>query len=246
VQEPVQSVWARTAPARRERPVLSRELIVSQAVQLLDSEGIDALSMRRLGARLGAGATSLYSYITSKDDLIELAVDQVYGEIRLPGPGDAANWRTAVARTARSLRLVILRHPWIVSVLGNVGLAYLGPNMMRTSDGILAVLDAAGFARSEAGHAMKAVAAYVIGTAVSEAAWLTTLARAGQAERDWVERLWPTAEQAAQPYPRLRRQYADQRGQDPKKIRADAFEYGLQRILDGLQARLAQPGDTGG
>ncbi len=246
MHEPVPSVWARTAPRPRQRPVLSRELIVSQAVQLLDAEGTGALSMRHLAARLGAGATSLYSYVASKDDLIELVVDQVYGEIRLPGPGEPADWRQAVARTARSLRQVILRHPWIVSVLGNVGLAYLGPNMMRTSDRVLALLDTAGFAPAEAGHAMKAVAAYVIGTAVSEAAWLTTLAQAGQAEQDWVERLWPTAEQAAQPYPRLRHQYAAQRGQDPEKIRDDAFEYGLQRILDGLQTRLAQPGDTGG
>jgi AcrR family transcriptional regulator len=242
VHEPVPSVWARTVPPRRERPVLSRELIVSEAVQLLDTEGIGALSMRRLGARLGAGATSLYSYVASKDDLIELVVDQVYGEIRLPGPGELADWRAAVARSARSLRLVILRHPWVVSVLGDVGLAYLGPNVMRTSDGILGVLDVAGFAPGEAGHAMKAVAAYVIGIAVSEAAWLTTLSQAGQAERDWVEQLWPIAEQAAQPYPRLRRRYAAQRGKDPKKMRDDAFEYGLQRLLDGLQARLAQPG----
>jgi AcrR family transcriptional regulator len=239
VEQPIPSVWARTVRARRERPVLSREHIVSEAVRLLDSEGIDALSMRRLGARLGAGATSLYTYVDSKDDLIELAVDEIYGEIELPDAHDAANWCKAVTRTARSWRLLILRHPWVVSVLGDVGLAYLGPNMMRVSDRMLALLQAAGFAPDEASHAMKAVAAYVIGVGISEAAWLTKLAGAGQTEREWVERLWPSAEEAARQYPRLRERYATQRGRDPGQMREEAFGYGLERILDGLAARLA-------
>jgi AcrR family transcriptional regulator len=239
VEEPIRSVWARTAHARRERPVLSREHVVSEAVRLLDSEGIDALSMRRLGSRLGAGATSLYTYVNSKDDLIELVVDEVYGELELPGAQDLANWRQAITRTARSWRLLILRHPWIVSVLGDVGLAYLGPNMMRVSDRILALLEAAGFAPDEASHAMKAVAAYVIGVGISEAAWLTKLAGTRQTEREWVERLWPAAEQAAREYPTLRERYATRRGRDPGQMREEAFGYGLERILDGLAARLS-------
>jgi AcrR family transcriptional regulator len=242
VEEPVPSVWARAAGPRRERPALSRELIVSEAVRLLDAEGIEALSMRRLSTRLGASAAALYSYLVSKDDLIELVVDEVYGEIdapEVPDGGDWAGWRPAAERRARSLRLMILRHPWIVSVLGDVGLAYLGPNMMRVSDGTLAVFEAAGFAPDDASYAMKTVAAYVIGVAVSEAAWLNKLARSQQTERDWVERLWPSAEKAAQAYPRLRERYAARRGRDPEKMREEAFGYGLERILDGLETRLS-------
>lgn len=239
--EPAPSVWAREARPRRERPTLNRELIVSEAVQLLDAEGIDALSMRRLSTRLGASAAALYSYMESKDDLIELVVDEVYGEIDAPDANDPAGWRSAATHRAHSLRRLILRHPWIVSVLGDVGLAYLGPNMMRVSDGTLALFEAAGFAADDASHAMKTLAAYVIGVAVSEAAWLNKLARSDRTERDWVERLWPSAEKAARAYPRLRERYAAQRGLDPEKFREEAFAQGLELILDGLQARLDRP-----
>lgn len=236
--EAAPSVWARPARSRRERPTLSQELIVSEAVRLLDEEGIDALSMRRLSTRLGASAAALYSYIDSKDDLIELVVDEVYGDIDAPDAHDPARWRLAATRRAHNLRQVILRHPWIVSVLGDAGLAYLGPNMMRVTDGTLALFEAAGFAPDDASDAMKTVAAYVIGVAVSEAAWLNKITRSDQTERDWVERLWPSAENAARAYPRLRERYASQRGHDPEKIRQEAFAQGLEIILDGLQARL--------
>jgi AcrR family transcriptional regulator len=239
--EPAPSVWARAARPRRERPTLSQELIVSEAVRLLDAEGTDALSMRRLSTRLGASAAALYSYMESKDDLIEMVVDEVYGEIDASDVHDPAGWRSAATRRAYSLRRAILRHPWIVSVLGDVGLAYLGPNMMRVSDGTLALFEAAGFAADDASYAMKTVAAYVIGVAVSEAAWLNTIARSDQTERDWVERLWPSAEKAARAYPRLRERYASQRSRDPEETREKAFAQGLEVIFDGLQARLGRP-----
>lgn len=71
----------------------------------------------------------------------------------------------------------------------------------------------------------------------TEVAWLTTVARAGQSEREWVARLYPAAEAATQAYPRLRRRYAEQRGQDPQQTREEGFAYGLARVLDGLEAR---------
>ncbi|MFC7587896.1 TetR/AcrR family transcriptional regulator [Nonomuraea antimicrobica] len=144
-KQPIPSVWARPRP-KREQPALSRDRIVSEAIQLLDTEGIEALSMRSLGTRLGAGATSLYRHVANKDELIELVVDEVYGEMRVPDAGDPAHWRAAVTDAARSLRSMVLRHPWIVSVLGQVGLAYLGPNLMRQSERLLALFQAAGFA----------------------------------------------------------------------------------------------------
>ncbi|MDH2389205.1 TetR/AcrR family transcriptional regulator C-terminal domain-containing protein [Streptomyces sp. HNM0663] len=74
--------------------------------------------------------------------------------------------------------------------------------------------------------------------ATSEAAWLTVLARSGQDEQEWVEQLWPAAEQAALAYPRLRESYAQQRGKDPRAARERDFQYGLERVLDGLETRL--------
>ena len=82
--------------------------------------------MRKLGARLNAGATSLYRHVATKDELMELAVDEVFGEIAVP-PAGSPDWRAAVAEAARSFRATALRHPWLASVLGQAGPGLPGP-----------------------------------------------------------------------------------------------------------------------
>jgi AcrR family transcriptional regulator len=236
-KQQVGSVWTR--PRRgREQPALTREQIVAEAVALLDAEGMDALSMRRLGARLNAGATSLYRHVANRDELIELVVDEVYGEIQVPKIDDPANWRAATEMCAGSLRAMILRHPWMASTLGQVGLSYLGPNVMWLNDRMLALFEAGGFPAEERSDAIGAVISYVIGIGISEAAWLTMLARSGQTEGEFLATLRPAAEQAAHDYPRL--QQTDASGswdQDPAAARDRQFQYGLDRILDGLETR---------
>ncbi|MET9290658.1 TetR/AcrR family transcriptional regulator C-terminal domain-containing protein [Streptomyces sp. NPDC003077] len=234
----VPSVWVR----QREQRALSREQIVSEAVRLLDAEGIDALSMRKLSASLGAGATSLYRHVANKDELIELVIDEVYGELDLAASQEAAHWREDTAAFAQSLRALILRHPWIASVLGEMGMAYLGPNMMRLTDRLLAMFERAGFPLDEADNVVGMLFAYVTGTATSEAAWLTKLARTGVSEQEQVTTLWPAAEAAAQQYPRLREGYTHHKTTDPAATRDANFTYGLARILDGLEARLNRLG----
>jgi AcrR family transcriptional regulator len=239
--QPIPSVWTRPRKGR-EQPALSRERIVAEAVRLLDAEGIDALSMRTLGTRLGAGATSLYRHVTSKDELIELALDEVLAELEVPAPADPSRWREALAAAARGLRAMVLRHPWFAAVVSQAGLAYLGPNMMRLSDRLLGVFETAGFDLVEAERGMTTLIAYVMGITAGETAWLTMLARTGQDERELIQRLWPAAERAAEGHPRLRALYAAQRGADPARGREESFDYGLQRLLDGLASRLATPG----
>ncbi|WP_433271518.1 TetR/AcrR family transcriptional regulator [Actinosynnema sp. CS-041913] len=228
------SVWTRQRRSR-EQPSLNRAQIVAEAVALLDADGIDALTMRRLGTRLDAGATSLYRHVANRDELIELVVDEVYGEIRIPDAG--GDWRAAVTACARSVREMILRHPWIASVLGQVGLSYLGPNVMLLNERMLAMLGAAGFPPDEAGDALSTVIAYVIGTGINEAAWLTMLARSGESEQDWQRRLTPTLARAVEDYPNLRAQFEGTSDQDPTRLREESFAYGLARVLDGLEPR---------
>ncbi|MEY9839764.1 TetR/AcrR family transcriptional regulator [Streptacidiphilus sp. EB103A] len=243
-QQGLPSVWTRPQRSRRDQPALSRDQIVAAAMELLDAEGIEALSMRKLGTRLNAGATSMYSHVTNKDELIELVVDQVYGEISLAGLDGSTDWRTAVTRLAHGLREGFLRHPWIVSALGQVGMASLGPNLLRLSEALLGVFEEAGYPLQAAEQGMNTVSAYVIGVASTEAAWLTLLARSGQSQQEWVERFWPAAEQAVQGHPRLRRLYAEQRqGFDADSSRGDSFDEGLACILDGLEARLRRSAD---
>ncbi|WUH99816.1 TetR/AcrR family transcriptional regulator C-terminal domain-containing protein [Spirillospora sp. NBC_00431] len=233
----VPSVWARPR-ARREQPALTRDRIVAEAVRLLDEEGIEALSMRALGTRLGAGATSLYRHVANKDELIELVFDEVYGEVRVPAPDEPAAWRDALVGCAHSLREMILRHPWVASVIGQVGFADLGPNLVERSERMIALFQTAGFEDGESMRAMKALIAYVVGVTVSEAAYLSMLARSGQTERDWAESLRPASEQALRDHPRLRGARSAQGDQDPERDRETNFAYGLDRLLDGFEPRL--------
>jgi AcrR family transcriptional regulator len=237
-EQAIQSVWAR--PKRgREQPALSREQIVAEAIRLLDKEGLETLSMRNLGKQLGAGATSLYRHVANKDELIELVIDEVYGEIVVPEVAEPAEWRASAEVCTKSVRAMILRHPWVASVLGQIGTSYLGPNVMQMSDRMLALFEKAGFGLEEADLALSAVISYVIGWGVNEAAWMTAIARSGLTESEWTERMGPTALEAAQNYPRLRRLYEKAAALNTGvEEREDGFTYGLARVLDGIQAKL--------
>ncbi|TXS19606.1 TetR family transcriptional regulator [Streptomyces sp. ms191] len=243
---PIPSVWARQ---RREpdQPALSRASIVREAIVMLDADGIEALSMRKLGARLNAGATSLYRHVATKDELMELAVDEVAAEITVP-PAGGPDWRAAATEAAESFRATALRHPWLSSVLGQAGLAYLGPNLMAYSERLAALFTSAGF--PEPSRAIDTVLSYVIGMSTTEAAWLTTVARSGETEADFIARLMPAAQQAAAGHDHLADAYADARVHaivDPVEIRDSKFAYGLEVVLDGLALRLAdasRPGDA--
>ncbi|WP_431043145.1 TetR/AcrR family transcriptional regulator [Streptomyces sp. P1-3] len=237
---PIPSVWARQQ-REPDQPALSRAAIVREAIAMLDAEGIEALSMRKLGARLNAGATSLYRHIATKDELMELAVDEVFAEIAVPstdfaqGDTDSPGWRAAATEAARSFRTTALRHPWLASVLGQAGLAYLGPNFMSFSDRLAALFTAAG--HPEPSRAIDTVASYVIGMSTTEAAWLTTVARSGETEAAFIARLMPAAQRAAADHSHLASTQTDA-SLDPVGIRDSKFAYGLEVVLDGLALRL--------
>jgi AcrR family transcriptional regulator len=232
---PVPSVWARQQ-REPDQPALSRAAIVREAIVMLDAEGIEALSMRKLGARLNAGATSLYRHVATKDELMELAVDEVVAEISVPPAAGGSDWRAAATEAARSFRATALRHPWLASVLGQAGLAYLGPNLMSYSERLAALFTAAGF--PEPNGAIDTILSYVIGMSTTEAAWLTTVARSGETEAAFIARLMPAAQEAAAGYDHLAESYAAPVTPDPAGLRDAKFGYGLDVILDGLALRL--------
>jgi AcrR family transcriptional regulator len=231
---PVPSVWARQQ-RDPDQPALSRDAIIREAIVMLDAEGIEALSMRKLGARLNAGATSLYRHVATKDELMELAVDEVFAEMAIP-PADSPDWRAAATQAARSFRATALRHPWLASVLGQAGLAYLGPNLMSFSERLAALFTAAGF--PDPSRAIDTVLSYVIGMSTTEAAWLSTVARSGETEAAFIARLMPAAQRAAADHDHLADAWASADPLDPVEIRETKFAYGLDVVLDGLAMRL--------
>jgi AcrR family transcriptional regulator len=127
--------------SRRRREPISRDAIVAAAVHLLDSEGLAALSMRRLAEELGTGAASLYWHVGSKDGLLDLVLDHVIGEQDVPDP-DPPRWREQLKDVARAQRRASLRHPYIVRI--SIGRIPMGPNALRYSERVLAILRAGG------------------------------------------------------------------------------------------------------
>ncbi|MFE4514121.1 TetR/AcrR family transcriptional regulator [Kitasatospora sp. NPDC056783] len=232
--------WSRPQ-RRREQPALSRDQIVAEALALLASDGIEALSMRKLAARLNAGATSLYTHVANKDELLALVVDEVFGTLPRPeaeGSEDPKVWREKVMECAESMRAAIMHHPWMVSVIGDVGMIYLGPNWMRLSESMLAVMETAGFKLGEANVAMSAVMGYTIGAACVEASWVTALARSGQDEQEWMDQLVPAVIEATKEFPRLHRLYTTEVPDEVAEGRDGSFTLGVNVILDGIEANL--------
>jgi AcrR family transcriptional regulator len=126
---------------RRRRDPISRDAIVAAAIDLLDREGLAALSMRRLAEELGTGAASLYWHVGSKDGLLDLVLDQIIGEGQVPDP-DPPRWREQLKDVARTQRAVSLRHPYIVRI--SIGRIPMGPNALRYTERVLAILRAGG------------------------------------------------------------------------------------------------------
>jgi TetR/AcrR family tetracycline transcriptional repressor len=127
--------------SRKRREPISRDAIVAAAIGLLDREGLAALSMRRLGEELGAGAASLYWHVGSKDGLLDLVLDELIGEVEVPDP-DAVRWQEQLKETARSQRRVSLRHPYLVRV--SIGRIPMGPNALRITERTLSILRTGG------------------------------------------------------------------------------------------------------
>src|SRR5262249_31410860 len=128
-------------PGRRRREPISREAIVTAAIGLLDREGLAALSMRRLAEELGTGAASLYWHVGSKDGLLDLVFDELIGEEQIPDP-DPPRWQEQLKDIARAQRRVSLRHPYLVRI--SIGRIPMGPNALRFSERVLAILRAGG------------------------------------------------------------------------------------------------------
>ena len=104
------SIWLRDEkPPSRQSP-LTRARIVERAVTILDRHGVDGLTMRLLAKGLNVTATALYWHVRTKDDVLDLALDHIFGDVPLPAP--TADWRNDVRRLIRSWRSAMLRHPW--------------------------------------------------------------------------------------------------------------------------------------
>ena len=134
---PPELIWSRPERGSR-KPRLTREEIAVVALALADTEGLEAVSMRRVASELGVGTMSLYYYVQTKDELLALMHDEMMGELLVPDDELPAEWRAALELIANRSREAFRRHPWAIE--GPPG--PLGPNAMRHFEQSLAAVDA--------------------------------------------------------------------------------------------------------
>ena len=212
---------ARTAP--RRRTPLSRDRVLRAAVALADEDGLEAVSMRKLGQVLRVEAMSLYKHVANKDDILDGIADLVVGDFEVPSRD--VDWKTAVRRSAISAHQVLLRHPWasgLIESRQNAGLARL-----RYLDAMIGTLAAAGFPLPVVIRAIMALDSHTYGFVLQEMAWSFDTENAPEMAATFAQGL-PAGE-----YPNLLAM-AEMAAATPGGGLVD-FEFGLDLILDGLE-----------
>jgi AcrR family transcriptional regulator len=217
-----------TTSRTRPRGFLSRELIIKEALALLEEHGPGALSMRRLADRLGVAPTALYTHVRSKADLIDGLIDQVYAGLTLD-LDHSGDWTQQLTTLSQAVRVHLLAHPAVVPyALQQPG---LGPHGLRLGEAIYDILRPAGFSDQAVVGTVYALLTYILGFVALE------VPRAGtdpQTSDEFVRRMWAffaalppgefphTVELAAQ----LARISTD-----------DQFQFGIRTFLAGLNTQ---------
>jgi AcrR family transcriptional regulator len=228
-------IWDRLEPKNRPAPnPLSRESIVRAAIELADKDGLASVSLRKVGASLEAGPMRLYGYLSTKEELLDLMVDMVYGEMLSAGPA-RGDWRDVLRSIAQRIRQAARKHPWVVDLLG--GRPHFGPNALAYREEAFGALsDSPGFEDIDvAMQVLKVVNAYVIGAILSEASELRSERESGLGEAEWQAASWPYIERmiATGRFPMLAKIVRDATHK-PSDVE---FDDGLECVLDGIAAR---------
>ncbi|RSM83580.1 TetR family transcriptional regulator [Kibdelosporangium aridum] len=159
----------RTGARKPVRQPLSRDKIVETALGLLEKEGLDALSMRRVAQVLNTGPASLYAHVRNRDELCELMFDRILGEVDVPEP-DPARWREQLKELCFGQVKAMIAYPGIATVVMNAMIP-LGPNALRHGEAMLAILRAGGLSETQAAWAFDALGLYCKAYAVEVSSW---------------------------------------------------------------------------
>jgi len=209
-----------------KRKSLNRALIVETAMSMADRDGLEALSMRRLGAELGVEAMSLYNFIEGKEDLLNALVDRAVQEVELPSP-KPSQWKSAMRKRALSTRQMLLRHPWAATLIESR--PDPGSERLDYYDSLIGMFRKAGFSLKHAPRCLLLLDSYIYGFALQEDSWpLDSQETMGDAARRYAEN---TTLENHRYLEELVTEYAMKNQYDPD---AD-FLFGLELILDGME-----------
>jgi AcrR family transcriptional regulator len=231
-------IWARpTRGARGPQPTHTRDDLAAAAVRLADAEGIEAVTIRRIAAELGAAPTALYRYVSRKDELFELMADAVVGE-RLP-PELTGDWRVDLRVAADNIRDQALAHPWLPQLAGRIT---LGPNTLRWLEFGSGVFAGHDLSADEILLNLNTLTAFVSGHVLQEIAEVEATRRTGVDHEQWLAAQGAYGESiiTGGQYPHLTRIMIEATGPHASDRLERGYRLGLERILDGIATSLTQ------
>lgn len=210
--------------------------IVKHAVDLADASGLERVTMRALAQELSVGTMSLYTHIPGKPELHALMLDQVTGEDLRPVP-EETGWREALIENAHNDRDRYLRHPWLLQLTATRPPS--GPNVTAKYDRDLSALDRTGLTAAEITATMITLAVFVQGAVQTEVDAAAARA-AGFEDGDWWQAHRPYWSRVVDPdrFPAIHRQFERAGRSDPDTDHRFNFDFGLDRLLDGIEALL--------
>ncbi|MFE3251314.1 TetR/AcrR family transcriptional regulator [Streptomyces sp. NPDC059209] len=244
VSRSMELLWGTGERATRgPKPGLTLDRIITAAVELADAEGLAAVSMRRLSTELGAGTMSLYRHVPGRAELVNLMLDRVQSESVAPAAGADASaspgWRKTVETAARGELALYQAHTWLLSV--NQSRPVLGPGAVGGMETVLAGIKDMGLSDPELISVIIMVSGYVSGVARTQVHAVEVQQATGISDDEFWQAQEPflAAVMTSGRYPVMGSLSADAFGPD-----FDHFEFGLQRLLDGLEVLVARR--TGG
>lgn len=220
-------------PEQGQEQELSLDRIVRTAIEIADGEGLPALSMRGVAARLGVAAMSTYRYVPSKEDLVLHMADAAFGEESYPADAPE-EWRTRIELSARTLWSLYRKHPWLAQ-LGSLTRPLLVPNLIAHGEWVLSALDGQGLDPTTLFDIHVLLYSHVQGLAVHLEMEAHAEAATGQSEDQWMDSRAPALGELVESgrFPTFTKVVGA--FEDGYDLRLDElFEFGLKALLDGL------------
>jgi AcrR family transcriptional regulator len=237
VDEAEPPIWFRDEPASR-RPAHTRADIARAALEIADSEGFDAVSMRKVAQRLGAGTMTLYHYVRNKGELIALMSDAVMAELVVPEGELSDDWRSALTQIANRSHDAFSAHHWVFQKMGEDGSP--GPNGMRHFEQSLQAVAGLRLDREQTFEVIGQVDDYVFGYSLRE------VQERKEQEHGWAPEVvdFFRRELATGDYPLISEFFGDDfeaTFEEAMEFMSDGarFDRGLARLLDGIEAEFA-------
>ena len=213
------------ATAKTKRQPMTSERVLAAALELADEMGVADLTIRRLADALDSKPMTIYHHVPSKDAILDGIVDLVFAEIELPDP--ELGWKPAMRARCVSARTVLARHTWAVPLMESRRSP--GPATLHHHDAVIACLRNS-LSLKMTGHAYAVLDAFVYGFAIQEAA----LPEPGDEMNEVADDI--VTDELAEHFPALH-EFASGHAMQPGYDFGDEFEYGLDLILDALEAR---------